>query len=171
MQKILEPGRVIFLDIDGVLNQHRLHENGYCGIDPACVKRLNRLLRQCPDAGVVISSTWRYRVFEGEMTLAGLESLLLTHGLCCEGKVVGVTAPDDLFVPPAPATGSYQGMGMEVRAMQIRDYLVQHPSIHSFVVLDDLEIDIPNLVRTDGDVGLTAADAECAVRLLQWQDL
>jgi hypothetical protein len=44
---------VIFLDIDGVLNGHQKHENGYCGIYPECVTRFNRLLDAVPNAMVV----------------------------------------------------------------------------------------------------------------------
>jgi hypothetical protein len=38
-------GKLIFLDCDGVLNDHKQHANGYCGTTRRCVQNLNRILR------------------------------------------------------------------------------------------------------------------------------
>lgn len=73
-------GPFLFLDIDGVLNRHNRHANGYCGMDRDCVDILNGIL-ETTKAKVVLASAWRYFVLRGEMTLAGLQGLLCTHGL------------------------------------------------------------------------------------------
>lgn len=48
--------KVLFLDIDGVLNSHTKLANGYCGIEPKQVEMLNCLLDDIPDLKLVISS-------------------------------------------------------------------------------------------------------------------
>lgn len=147
--------RAIFLDIDGVLNDHEETESGYCGIKPACVSELNRILRAASDAHLVISSAWRYLILNGEMTLTGFMWLLLHNGIDCQNRVHGYTRKDVL--------GCDQGE--QERAQQIREYIDAH-GIELFVVLDDLDLPIENFIRTNGSVGLTSADAGKAIQIL-----
>lgn len=58
--------RVIFLDIDGVLNSHERIEHcetpdGLLGVDTLLCERLNRVVDAYPDLVFVLSSTWRVR--------------------------------------------------------------------------------------------------------------
>ncbi len=85
-------GPFIFLDIDGVLNSHNKHANGYCGCDRASVALLNGILEET-GAKIIVASAWRYFVLRGEMTIAGLGGLLCTHGLKW-GSVLDVLGPD-----------------------------------------------------------------------------
>jgi hypothetical protein len=73
---VMSKRRIIFLDVDGVLNhydtKHRVHPetaddmpqhlqvrgSGLIGMDPSCVKNLATLVEKT-DAEVVLSSTWR----------------------------------------------------------------------------------------------------------------
>jgi hypothetical protein len=89
------PDALIFLDIDGVLNNHVPFSSGWCGTGSVAVERLNQLLAFRPSAGVVLVSSWRYFVLSGCMTLEGLESLLMTHGLDIRGRLVGVMDADE----------------------------------------------------------------------------
>lgn len=52
--------RLIFLDIDGVLNtsETKQRHRGFIGMQPDLVQRFNELVRST-DAGVILSSTWR----------------------------------------------------------------------------------------------------------------
>lgn len=147
--------KAIFLDIDGVLNDHTQQDNGYCTIKPECAVRFNRILRAAPDSRIVISSAWRYLILNGGMTRYGFESLLLTHGVDCFNKVAGHTRAD--------ANG---GEPFE-RVAEILEY-VDENDVELFVVLDDLDLPLPEsvFVRTDGNVGLTDADAERAIAIL-----
>lgn len=83
---------IVFLDIDGVLNSSAFfiqspdHEDTEAGaIDPAAVRRLNRLLAST-GAVVVVSSSWRY-----DRTVEDLQRLLEVRGFV--GQVVDKT-PD-----------------------------------------------------------------------------
>jgi hypothetical protein len=85
--------RYIFLDIDGVLNSHEKHLNGYCGTRPDCVAYLNEIIHKT-DAKLVITSAWRYTVLMRHSTIIGFQNLLLTHGVNCHNRIVGVTEFD-----------------------------------------------------------------------------
>lgn len=147
--------KLIFLDIDGVLNDHATFENGYCGIKAECVARLNRILLET-GANLVISSAWRYLIISRSMTREGFQNLLLSHGVNCYKKIRGTTQPD---------------MGAITRGQQILAWLICNGFAGTYVVLDDLddagiaEEGLP-FVRTDGKVGLTDADADKAIAIL-----
>lgn len=85
-------GPFIFLDIDGVLNGHNPHTNGYCGCDADNVRVLNGILNQT-GAKIVVASAWRYFVLRGEMTVQGFGGMMCTHGLKW-GSIVDVLGPD-----------------------------------------------------------------------------
>ena len=74
------PGAILFLDIDGVLNGHEQDAQGYNRIQPGPVVHLNRILAET-EARLVISSSWRYLVHSGAMTLEGFSYMLITHGI------------------------------------------------------------------------------------------
>lgn len=159
---------LLFLDVDGVANGHERHTNGYCGIRPDCAERLNRILNAVPEAQLVISSSWRYLVLNGSMTLQGFENLLLTHGLSVHGRLHGVTVSDERVAGP---DASLEGRaGLLVRSMQITGYAIEFRP-ERWCVLDDL--DLPHLhgrlVRTDGERGLEDHHVDAVVALLQEQ--
>lgn len=164
--------KVIFLDIDGVLNGHDAHRhpNGYCGIDPACVYRLNRIVAET-GAAIVLSSAWRYLIHSGTgMTLGGFRDMLRTYGLDSSVKIRGLTKRDE-EIPD--------------RGEQIGDYLGLCSNVESYVILDDGSDEPPHppatkpltesliehheravIVFTDGTKGLTDADADRAIAIL-----
>jgi len=122
--------RVVFLDIDGVLNHweylKRMKASGVRSrgctteshIDPDCVGRLNGLLSRS-NAKVVVSSTWRIL-----HSIESLQETLEAKGF--EGDIIDFTTTEDL--------GS--------RGAQINAWLESHDDIESFVIIDD-----------DGDMG------------------
>lgn len=153
---------LLFLDMDGVLNDKTPHPNGYYGVKASCVESLNRVL-QSTNAQIVISSAWRYMIPDA-MSLQGFEYLLVTHGVDCRDRVVGFTCRDE---------------DLEGRGQQIRHWLNEHGGRRPYVVLDDggqhpdgswsdMGIHEAGLavVWTNGKVGLTAADADRAIRIL-----
>lgn len=71
--------KILLLDIDGVLNDHRQWLNKYCTIDPDKVRLLNRVVDQSK-CRIVLASAWRYMVLGGEMTLKGFGYMLMTYG-------------------------------------------------------------------------------------------
>src|ERR1700728_3493853 len=96
--------KVIFLDIDGVLNNHQFDTEIMCGqIHKDKVILLNSILRRT-DARIVLSSAWRYLVYRNEMNLMGLEWLLRSHGVL-KDRLIGITRQDTIVNQPAGWTG------------------------------------------------------------------
>lgn len=150
------PG-VVFLDVDGVLNDHGKHPGShYTRVLPRCVRYLNLILKGT-GADLVVSSAWRYMIVPGVMDLRGFEYLLRSHGLV-GSRVVGRTAPDE---------------DVAGRGAQIRDWVYRREPPR-WVVLDDLgdaqmQSVAARLVLTDGRLGLTEADVVKALRLWEGQ--
>lgn len=150
--------RVVFLDIDGVLNAASEDDAPIVGelwsadwLDREMLERLSDLTRR-GHADVVVSSSWRQR-----RSLAELDGILAAAGFT--GRVVDVTPR-----LPRPPSGE-----RFVRMEEVRSWLASRKDIESFVILDD-DQDFGELsarhVRTDSQVGLTAADVERALGVL-----
>lgn len=146
--------RLIFLDLDGVLNSERWYEEHLKAgrpvprppLDRKAVTKLDRIVR-VTGAWIVLSTAWRF-----DNRLSGW---LVDHG--CSGLVVGRT-PN---VWPRP------------RGVAIASWLNQKAkhgvAIGSFCILDDdddMGALTPWLVQTDPQYGLTWDDAVRAVELL-----
>ena len=148
--------RVIFLDIDGVLNSSEFmyseERPNYPArrrwpeehIDPARVELLNQIIART-QAVCVLSSSWRILIKPHE-----LEEVMVGMGF--RGKIID-------------RTGSCGGRGKEVR-----DWLLEHPEVESFVILDDDSQDMDPLkdalVRTTWERGLEQEHVEETVRRL-----
>lgn len=134
--------RVLFLDIDGVLNS----EKGWKRDDPKdswywtpeCVDQLKEILKACPDVKVVISSTWRRYV-----TLDKFHQMFSAVGV--EKDRIISTTPMHLSEGP--------------RGREIRMWLEDHPEVKKFVIVDDTVSDMgammPHVVKTSFSLGLT----------------
>lgn len=172
--------QLLYLDIDGVLNRHERHANGYSGLHPYPTGLMNRLLAAMPDVQLVLSSAWRYQLHNGNMTMAGIETLLLTHGLDCYQRIHSVTASDEAategqFLGNRTAPEYWEWLkvnGTRVRAEQIAAHLQgvrRQPNMDgvpvAFAIVDDLEVPAPRLVRTDPSVGL---DVQHVQQLADW---
>lgn len=145
--------KVLFLDIDGVLNDHHPMSNHYCSIKPECVYYFNKILSHHMDLKIVISSAWRYLIVKESMTLKGFEQMMLTHGLECHNRFIGYTEADTEQV--------------QRREDQILNYIASH-NIKNYVVLDDLLLELEErFIRTDGNVGLTEIKAMQVINLLK----
>jgi hypothetical protein len=152
---------VIFLDIDGVLNQgYEFIKGGprrelKTFVDPACIERLNAIV-EATGAVVVISSTWRVGrpVFQLQLDMAGVHF---------NGRTVGRTdcLPCE-FHAPAECSEAHRGT-------EIGKWLEEHPMVTKFCILDD-DSDMgpfwPWLVHVQGRTGLTDAGRDMAIQLL-----
>lgn len=152
----MPPLRLVFLDIDGVLNSYPFLERHDAAdpdeaddrywtsmLDPAAVARLNRLL-DATGARVVIASSWRCA-----MPLERLRQILLAAGL--EGVIEGQTAPE-----------------LNHRGRAVSAYLAERPC-RDYVILDDDPFQKPHtgrLVHTDPELGLTEAQVDEAIELV-----
>lgn len=167
--------KLVFLDIDGVLNSGpylRSLDPGEgvslyrsigeaADIDPDAVVRLNRLVESV-GAYVVISSSWRHG-----RTVAELARILRSRGFAFPSRVLGRT-PD--FVPNNnPLSKDHCGE----RGNEIQAWLDGAPmygiEVESFVILDD-NSDMAHLadrlVLTTFDAGLEDKHVEYAIALL-----
>lgn len=145
--------KVLFLDIDGVLNDHHPMSNHYCSIKHECVECFNKILSNHMDLKIVISSAWRYLIIKGSMTLKGFEQMMLTHGLECHNRFIGHTEVDTEQV--------------QRREDQILNYVASQ-NIKNYVVLDDLPLELEKrFIRTDGNIGLTEFKAMQVINLLK----
>ena len=122
--------KIIFLDIDGVLNCKSTPNprNFPYIVDPKLLKRLKRLLDRT-GATIVLSSTWRYDP-------AGIFS----------AKHWGIPFMD--VVPDMPK---------QPRSDEILSWLKAHPKVKRFVVIDDEddELDQLPLFQPSANTGLT----------------
>ena len=154
--------KLIFLDIDGVLNYEgygRFTSAGTRFIDPVLVKRLKKII-DATGAKVVFSSTWRkgfYDICSGyndtvdARDYSELVAELEKYGV----EIFGVT----------PLCGDI------MRGEEIQRFIEQWQGekIERFVILDDIPIMYPyqsRLVCTDYFFGISEDDVESAVHLL-----
>jgi hypothetical protein len=149
--------KILFLDIDGVLNDHGPMMNLYCGIDKEKVNLLNRVIDET-NCNIVISSAWRYMILGGDMTVRGFEHMLLTHGLKCYRRIIGHTPSDE----------EVWSRGEQISAwLSVEKY-------SKYVVVDDLNEELGigislaghPIVQTNGKVGLTNENCTDLIRIL-----
>lgn len=139
--------KILFLDIDGVLNNFKERNFGEVFSANACAC-LNSLLSRVPDLQIVISSAWRM------WGLEYMKAVLQKNGIDSE-RVIGVTDREE-----------------GIRGQQIQRWLDANPGVSAFVILDD-ETDMGdlrnNLIKTSMYVGLTDKEIDDAVQLLENQ--
>lgn len=154
--------KVIFLDIDGVLNTPSSEERcgEYIGIDDDKVKRLSDIVKRT-NAEIVLISTWK-KYWRKEEKLKPLQDYLATY---LDEKLAkfGLKAVDKTR---DKADGIYfsRGEGM-------LEYIDRN-NVKSFVILDDLQFDydgcdlIDCFIKTNPTVGLTNEQVEKACKIL-----
>lgn len=133
--------KILFLDIDGVLNSRRsqMAFGGYphdfsdmSMFDPVAVALIRRLCRvtQC---SAVLSSDWRY-------------------------TTTAHAAANALDIPIMDATPRLNG----TRGMEINAWLADHPEVTRYAIVDDIAQFLPEqqrfFVKTDDAFGLTLRD-------------
>ena len=159
--------KVIFLDMDGVLNSHRYLYEGPVArgamredleswadmIDPEAVERLNTLVDRT-GAKIVLSSSWRVPFMD---RMDDFRRMLAGRGF--RGEVIGRTP-----------TGRECGAGHTgQRGFEVAMWLRDHPEGDLFVCLDDsghFAGMMSRLVQTPWSVGLQDEHVERATTLL-----
>jgi len=138
--------KIIFLDIDGVLNceiDNPDTRNMRHDISKRCMELLNDLI-ESTKSKIVISSTWRYSKSTEE-----LQKIFEDHGF--KGKIIDRT----------PRLGADCLRGNEIlKWMKDNDSLIGYHSYYNkYVILDDdsdmLFWQKDNYINVDGYVGLT----------------
>lgn len=114
--------KVIFLDIDGVLN-YDLYE--LPKVIPEMVQHLKYIVDNT-NAHIILSSSWRVGYYKFLIGLEENDAYTLLHTLLTKAKlhISGIT----------PLTDAYS---KDTRPFEIRQWLARFPNVESFVILDD----------------------------------
>jgi len=143
--------KVLFLDVDGVLNKANTKEKtttGYNFVEDVFVRRLKDIVDQT-GCKIVLSSDWRYDAHtESNPELDELESRLAEYGL--------------VLYDFTPIINNHRGR-------EIQSWLDTHVGVSSFVILDDrgdMEPNAERLVRTLFSCGLTDENKREVVKML-----
>lgn len=162
--------KVIFLDIDGVLNSNFWNENHQREIsdgtliDESKIKLLCKLIRDT-DAQIILHSGWKYW-FDSDLKPLRKEAENLRVLLEKEGMAICGVTPDH-----ATEEIKRNRKFSLVKAGEILAWLEQHNDVDAWIVLDDLDLHNAEVARhqlkTDQSIGLTGEDVEKAGRMLR----
>lgn len=160
--------KVIFLDIDGVLNCAT--SKSFCidadgrvikGVDSDKVKRLAKIV-EATGAQIVLSSDWKDGWSKYYTSQKPSHAKYIDNHLYKKGKL---TIKDKT---PSIHKGSW------FRGEEVLAYLRSHQDVENYVILDDTFFEdfsikeiSEHLVLTEYKVGLTDADVEKAIRILR----
>ena len=163
--------KVIFLDIDGVLNTgwwySQMDRNtpkdkyGYA-FDPISVANLKKILDET-GAEIVISSSWK------SFGLTEMETMWHDRGL--PGRLIGITpntVSDELLL-----NADLDHMELfSIRGMEIKEWLDKHgKKVSHYVIIDDMDNMLPeqkpHFVQTNPEVGITDKNADEAIMMLK----
>lgn len=145
--------KVIFLDIDGVLNRYAFlgAPSTINSIEPELAGRLNKILL-FTGAKLIISSTWRHLILNGHYDIHGFGHMLRTHGITA-ANVAGTTADDAVN-----------------RGRQIRNWLRANIPWPNYVILDDddegMSYHEHRFIKIDAREGLQDRHVEKAIEIL-----
>ena len=155
--------KIIFLDIDGVLNEEKSRSRclGYRGIDDKKVENLAKIVK-ATGAKIVLISTWKDDWRKTDKTHQGMMANYLDKKL----KKQGLTILDKTeSVDKASGFHLSRGEG-------ILEYLSTH-TVEKYVILDDYQFDYDgcglteNYVKTDEQKGgLTDELSQKAIEIL-----
>lgn len=143
--------KIIFLDIDGVLNGNdtdTFAPSGAIGVSDNKISLLKNII-DATGAKIVLSSTWRYDRPSGK-DYQYLRNKLSEHGISIYDYTPDIHSPR--------------------RGMEISSWLAKHPEVDNWIVIDDIEFSdfgrnefYGHLVITNPHCGLTEADIEKAI--------
>ena len=142
--------KVIFLDVDGVLNTHNLISKfGHDFIDDILVALIARIVRET-EAKIVLSSTWRK--YEKDKNL--VSAALAPHEL-------------ELF-DSTPIIDRRIDNSWSMRSDEIQDWINKNPVEKFAIIDDDFDANIEgSFFQTDEDVGITVEIAERIIEHLR----
>ena len=162
--------KVIFLDIDGVLNTgwwySQMDRNtskdkyGYA-FDPNAVANLKRIINET-GADIVISSSWKSFGF------SELEEMWEDRGL--PGKLIGIT-PNSVSDEMLLNVDLDHMELFSIRGMEIKEWLTKNGKhVSHYVIIDDMDNMLleqhPYFVKTDPEMGISKENADQAIQIL-----
>ena len=152
------PEKIVFLDVDGVLNNeitNAVAPSGCTGVIDSKVKLLKRIV-DATGAKVVLSSDWRLCKPSDPDYKYLVNKLKYKGGIVLYGKT-----PD---------------INWRYRGQEVLAWLGEHPHVKSWVVLDDNDFDFyrkefdNHVIITDFYYGLSEDDVEEAIKILNGEE-
>ena len=168
--------KVIFLDVDGVLNSSRtLYED--ISLEDDLISNLKELVDKT-GAKIILSSSWRLSTEAVATLMDKLDKFgLVISGMTCDGVDL-----DWIERFEFNATKKYLDTRFDYdenkqikithdRGAEIFKWLSEHKEVESFVILDDEDFDIKNyfpdkLIKTNFKTGLTKEDVKKAIQII-----
>lgn len=122
--------KVIFLDVDGVLNDAGKNYNMGIYVEEARVQRLKSIV-EATKADIVMSSSWRhyFKLFNENP-----ESIKDTYELPKMKTLKDILDKYDLSISDYT---KYLETGPDARPLEIREWIVDKVNLNRFVILDD----------------------------------
>jgi hypothetical protein len=128
-----ESMKILFLDIDGVVNGDATLRRNRRLIDPQLAALVRGILSAVPGLLVVLSSSWRY-------------------------SAKGRNVIERRVAPSHDVTPILHDITLE-RGHEIEAWLVEHPGVERYAILDDdpamLPHQLPNFFQTSSESGIT----------------
>ncbi|WP_297632973.1 HAD domain-containing protein [uncultured Clostridium sp.] len=157
--------KIIFLDVDGVLNSEKLIEEKKCDIiDKGRVEILKNIIEKT-GAKVVLSSGWRLWFNDELLPEDGYSQLLYDTLNLFDIKIFDKTPDFSTEEIRRRKTFSH------VKGKEIIEWLKNHGEVKKYIVIDDLllkEEEINrNLIRINAEIGLTVKDGRRAIEKLK----
>lgn len=150
--------KILYTDIDGVLNSkayenklgRRMIINGagdFPDIDPEAMKRMNRII-EATGCDVILSSGWRF--------FPNMQKFIYKSGLSVFPGIVDTCGRD--------------------RGFEILSHVQKRNNVYSYAILDDNDFTISEIhgshfIKTNFDTGLTDADADNVINILNNKNL
>lgn len=161
--------RVIFLDIDGVLNSiswndsHEKEISDGTLVDAEKIKLLSMLVKRT-NAKIILHSGWKYW-FDQDLKPLRPEAEKLVMLLKKEELMLGDITPDH----STEKIRRNKKFSL-VKANEILAWLAEHKDVGSWIVIDDLDLHNRKIklhqVKTDPNIGLTIEDVYKAEKML-----
>jgi hypothetical protein len=133
--------KILFLDIDGVVNGDETLRRNRRHIDPQLAAIVRGILTAVPGLQLVLSSAWRYVAF-------------------------GRRAVERRIAPCYDVTPTLHDTSLE-RGHEIEAWLMEHPGVVRYAILDDapamLPHQMPNVFLTSPETGITQEIADRVV--------
>lgn len=153
--------KIIFLDFDGVITTA---ESRWM-IDPHKCKMIKTIC-DATDAKIVISSSWRRNNLEQTIEeITNEETVYGNQPFTILERVVGVT--NRMYSCKYGVADERYGV---CRGVEINRYIVEHPDITNYVILDDdsdmLLTQKDNFIQTNWHYGISDKDVIKAIKIL-----
>ena len=162
--------RIIFLDIDGVLNSnfwndsHQREISDGTLVDAEKVKLLSMLIKRTK-AKIILHSGWKYW-FDQDLRPLCLEAENLAMLFKREELLIGDITPDH----STEEIRRNKRFSL-IKASEILAWLEEHEDVDNWVVIDDLDLHSEEIekhqVKTDPSIGLTIDDVYKAEKILK----